>query len=437
LEKPTRIDFRQDFKIRSVKDIVSEAGARTIVFDDMDCAKASPGQFAMVWVPDKVNGGFHHELSLSLGIEDDGLARVMFRPNRHEMEVLNHLGSGDEIGIIGPLGKGFKIPDGSGTALLVGGGTGVVSIASLARSMNLTKRRVHVIIGARTRDELLLVRRLEQMQLGKLEVFTEDGTFGKKGTAKDSAVQAIANGSIDGIFVSGSETLIQGIFDAAERNGMEVQACVEWSLRCGIGVCGLCSVGQYLICTEGPTFQSEELEEICGGLLIKAALAQKDELARREDLTAAFREEFSEINRIDSSVIEGEAIEDARLHRLVEARRNIDYIAKLDPSALSSDDPTSAKEKWVSVVESIMTKCDLKSVGKLLSFEPTIIYDTDLYEVLKRRRESNSDEIAQVKETLHSFLNEYTKRKLGVPMEENTRKYLANELIYLLLSQKG
>jgi dihydroorotate dehydrogenase electron transfer subunit len=436
LEEPTRTDFRQDFKITRVKDIVSEAGAQTIIFDDTDCAKASPGQFAMVWVPDKVNGGFHHELSLSLGIEDDGLARVMFRPKRPEMEILNHLDSGDEVGIIGPLGKGFKIPDGSGTVLLVGGGTGVVPISSLAKRMRLTKHKLHVIVGARTRDELLLVEKLERMQLGKLEVLTEDGTFGKKGFAKDSALEAIANDSIDGIFVSGSETLIQSVFDAAERNGKDVQACVEWSLRCGIGVCGLCSVGQYLICTEGPTFQYAELEDICGKLLVKAALAEKDGLARREDLVAAFREEVSQINHIDSRVIEGEAIEEARLHRLVEARRNIEYIGKLDPSALSSKDHTWAKEKWMSVAESIMTVCDLKSVGKLLSFEPTLIYETDLYEVLKRRKESNSDEIAQVRETLHSFLNEYTKRKLGVPMEENTRKYLANELIYLLLTQR-
>lgn len=42
-------------------------------------------------------------------------------------------------------------------------------------------------------------------------------------------------------------------------NYKNVQISAERYMKCGIGVCGSCNLGKYLVCRDGPVFEGEKL----------------------------------------------------------------------------------------------------------------------------------------------------------------------------------
>jgi len=58
---------------------------------------------------------------------------------------------------------------------------------------------------------------------------------------------------------------------------------------------------------------------------------------------------------------------------------------------------------------------------------------SDLGEVLTKSQTVDSEELMEAKRSIGSILDDYVRSKVGASMEANTRKFLENELIYLLL----
>ncbi|MCL4435747.1 MAG: dihydroorotate dehydrogenase electron transfer subunit, partial [Thaumarchaeota archaeon] len=48
----------------------------------------------------------------------------------------------------------------------------------------------------------------------------------------------------------------------AEAKTIPVQASLERYMKCGFGLCGSCAIGPYLVCTDGPIFNSKQLREV-------------------------------------------------------------------------------------------------------------------------------------------------------------------------------
>ena len=90
------------------------------------------------------------------------------------------LEEGDEIlDFAGPLGLPVALPE-SGHAVLVGGGFGAGAIYPLARELRGRGVRVSAIVGARTR-ELLILRDLLEPVSDDYHVCTDDGSLGYQG----------------------------------------------------------------------------------------------------------------------------------------------------------------------------------------------------------------------------------------------------------------
>jgi len=52
------------------------------------------------------------------------------------------------------------------------------------------------------------------------------------------------------------------ILDSAQRTGTPVQFSLERIFKCGVGICGSCSLGQYRVCRDGPVFSGDMLQGI-------------------------------------------------------------------------------------------------------------------------------------------------------------------------------
>jgi len=227
---------------------------KTFVFHDKHCAEAKPGQFVMVWIP----GVDEIPMSLS-SINSGGLSSITVAEVGEATQALHRTKVGDILGIRGPYGNGFTLI--KGKVMIVGGGTGLTPLVPLIESLLKLHAKISFLIGAKTHDELFFLERIERA-ISKVSVTTEDGSYGQKGLVTDLTEKILEKERFDMIYACGPEKMMLKIFLLAEQYNTPFQASLERYIRCGIGICGSCCVGDYRICKDGPVFSGLQLATV-------------------------------------------------------------------------------------------------------------------------------------------------------------------------------
>jgi dihydroorotate dehydrogenase electron transfer subunit len=244
-----------------IANIVRESRlVKTFFFKDRLCAQGRPGQFVMVWLP----GVDEIPMSLS-STQPRGIASVTVAMVGEATKLLHQKKKAASIGIRGPFGTHFQPVEGK--ALLVGGGTGIAPLALLAEELHELKTDMTFLLGAKSREELLFLTKMEKLlpeAETKLIASTEDGSYGHKGIVTQLVEAALAKEQFDMIYACGKEPMLCKIFALAEQYRVPMQASLERLMRCAIGLCGSCTIGKYRVCIDGPVFTSEQLREVKG-----------------------------------------------------------------------------------------------------------------------------------------------------------------------------
>jgi len=227
----------------------------TLYFQDEECSKASPGQYAMIWIP----GGEEIPMSLST-INPGGDSSLTVREVGDATKVLCNMKAGNRIGVRGPFGKGYTLL--GNEPLLVAGGSGVASLAPLVEAFIEKGVKPTFILGARTESDLPFRGRLEKLLGDDLVLATDDGSCGFDGFSSQCADKLMDERSFDAVYTCGPELMMVAVFDEAESRGVPVQASLERYIKCAHGLCGSCAIGPYRVCMDGPVFDSEKLREV-------------------------------------------------------------------------------------------------------------------------------------------------------------------------------
>jgi dihydroorotate dehydrogenase electron transfer subunit len=231
---------------------------KTFTFKDRHCAKAKPGQFLMLWIPG------NDEIPLSiLYAEKDWTTLVAVKKVGEATQALHNMGAGEIIGVRGPFGNSFSLK--RGKLLMVGGGTGVAPLSFLAKRLESVAERLVIVLGARTKDELLFVDEMERTldkQGVRLVTTTEDGSCGITGLCTKPLERLLSKEEFDMIYACGPEPMMRKVFDLAEKHGIRFEASLERLMRCAMGLCGSCVIGRYRVCRDGPVFTKEQLAEV-------------------------------------------------------------------------------------------------------------------------------------------------------------------------------
>jgi dihydroorotate dehydrogenase electron transfer subunit len=198
------------------------------------------------------------------------------------------LSAGNSVSVIGPLGNGFRVPEGKKMALLVSGGMGAGPLIHLAKTVTTDYPEMEVIAfaGAKTKMELPFERLLDEIsqQLGfSLAEFakygitsimaTDDGSAGYEGLITDCFSKWLGRRSLsikDTIIYScGPEEMLAQMARIAKEKGIDCRVSMERMMACGIGVCQSCAVEckiegsnemiYKLCCKDGPVFDSREV----------------------------------------------------------------------------------------------------------------------------------------------------------------------------------
>jgi dihydroorotate dehydrogenase electron transfer subunit len=248
----------------TIEDIILETPTvKTLFFKDEISNLAKPGQFLMVWIP-RIE-----ELPLSIMIsERKNYAALTIRKHGYGSTSLFEMEKGDKLGIRGPYGNSFILNDTFKNIILIGGGTGLVPLVRFLDTIKYKKIKITIIIGARSKIEIffidLIKKILENNNMFKILISTEDGSFGKKGypmdILKDVLFEEAEN--IDMIYTCGPELMMKKIYDMAILKKIPIQASLERYMKCGIGICSSCCINDMLVCYDGTIFNNEQLQNM-------------------------------------------------------------------------------------------------------------------------------------------------------------------------------
>ena len=217
-----------------------------------------PGQFAMLYafgvgeVPISVSGygtaGILHTIR-AVGATSGALCRA---------------DPGAMLGVRGPFGRGWELPAPAGADLVVvAGGLGLAPLRPVvlhAMAERDRYRRVAVLIGARTPDDLLYPGEYETWRAAGLDVHTTVD----RATAEWGGHVGVVTALYDRLdhrpattvaCVCGPEIMMR--FAARGLVGRGVPARQVWlslerNMHCGLGHCGHCQLGPLLVCRDGP-----------------------------------------------------------------------------------------------------------------------------------------------------------------------------------------
>lgn len=243
--------------IVTIEKIIDETPTvRTLVFADKVMSSVLPGQFAMVWIP-----GIN-ELPMSIMIsKENGKAAFTVRKHGPASTGLFNVKVGEQLGIRGPYGNSFDLKEGK--LLLVGGGTGLVPMMRLLTFVKPSDD-VTVLIGAKTKDEIFfedLANELLKNNPHQVIVSTDDGSYGEKGFVTDLVEKLVSKTRYDAVYTCGPEIMMYKTVQSAHSRGIFVQASLERMMKCGVGICGSCCIGEDLVCRDGTIFDGEHLSK--------------------------------------------------------------------------------------------------------------------------------------------------------------------------------
>lgn len=242
----------------------------------VDNRVVAPGHHVLTLACD-LGDGFVPGQFVQLGVEAAYLPRPfsILRADDRHLEILSKvvgLGTrallacipGRRVWVMGPLGHGFHADGAVAASILVGGGVGVPPVYALAAWLADQGDPPPIIVGARTAAQVLLVKDL--VALGcEVQVMTDDGSAGDRGTAADR-LSAVIDGYAgeSRVYACGPHRMLAAVAALCRRRGTPCQVAVEASMACGFGACQGCAVataagGYDLVCRDGPAFDAERL----------------------------------------------------------------------------------------------------------------------------------------------------------------------------------
>mgnify|MGYP002619783332 CR=1 FL=1 len=220
-----------------------------------------PGQFAEVLIPNNNEVFLRRPFSIhDVDVHNNSIS-LFIKIVGKGTQSLSHLKEGDKLNLVYPLGNGFGFPE-HNKVLLVGGGCGVAPLLFLAHRLFDSGYTPDILIGARTADE---IHETEKYQAyGNLHLITEDGSVGEKGLVTHHSIFKQLDFPYKTVFACGPEGMLKAVNNATKGYETEVYVSLENTMACGIGACLCCVVqtttGHRCVCTDGPVFNTKELE---------------------------------------------------------------------------------------------------------------------------------------------------------------------------------
>lgn len=189
-------------------------------------------------------------------LSDDGIV-LYYKTVGAGTEAMTGLKPGTGLELMTGLGNHFDVESCGGPALLIGGGIGAAPIHLLCRELLAAGRKVSVVLGFNTAEEIVLRESFEAMGV-EPAIATLDGSCGTRGFVTD-AIRELSP-DFERFYCCGPLPMMKAVCEQLPGPG---QASLEERMGCGMGFCYGCSRlmkdGARRICKDGPVFDKEDI----------------------------------------------------------------------------------------------------------------------------------------------------------------------------------
>ena len=222
--------------------------------------KAKPGQFVIL----KANEtGERIPLTMADTDPKKGIITIIYQVVGKSTTLFKSLNVGDHFqDVIGPLGKATHIEK-LGTVVCVGGGTGVAVMHPITRGLKQADNRVIAIIGARTKDLLILEDKMKAVS-DDLHVCTDDGSYGHHGFVTDVLKEVLEKEDVKLVVGIGPVPMMKFVCKVTEEYKVKTLVSLNAIMVDGTGMCGCCRVTvggkTQFACVDGPEFNGHEVD---------------------------------------------------------------------------------------------------------------------------------------------------------------------------------
>jgi NAD(P)H-flavin reductase len=163
------------------------------------------------------------------------------------------------LDVAGPLGHPTPIEN-FGTVVCIGGGVGTAEVYPIARALKEAGNRVLSIVGARSRDLVILEKEMASIS-DELIITTDDGSYGVRGFVTD-ALRTVMDRETDlkGVYAIGPIPMMRAAAEVTREAKIKTYVSLNPIMMDGTGMCGACRVtvnGEMkFACVDGPEFDA-------------------------------------------------------------------------------------------------------------------------------------------------------------------------------------
>ena len=255
----------------------------TVKCDEI-AGKACAGQFL------HIKCGDERLLRRPISICDaqDGSVRCVFEVKGEGTRWLSERCRGEWLDILGPLGSGYILPEGSkggdgsecpegyeGNIIVIGGGIGVPPMLFAAKSarggfkavkgdISSEKVQITAILGFRDAKRLILEDEFEAL-CDNVIITTDDGSLGYHGAVTAPLAGLLEAGGVNAVLACGPRAMLSAVAGLCSQHDVPCQVSLEERMGCGVGACMVCSCATVIdgkehmsrVCKDGPIFNAD------------------------------------------------------------------------------------------------------------------------------------------------------------------------------------
>jgi ferredoxin/flavodoxin---NADP+ reductase len=265
--------------------------------------KQKPGQFVILRLDDR---GERIPLTIADADAAAGTVTIVVQAIGKTTMLLSMLEAGDAIlDMVGPLGKPSEIEN-FGTAVVVSGSVGTAMAYPTARELKRAGNRVISIVGARSKDLLVLEDEVRAVS-DETYVVTDDGSYGDKGLVTDKLKELVAAGKVNYVLAVGPVPMMRAVAKLTAPDKIKTMVSLNSIMVDGTGMCGGCRVlvndSSQFACVDGPEFDATQVNF--------EVLMQRNNMYREQERASIDRlqaDPEAELKRIRDSVHSRECV---------------------------------------------------------------------------------------------------------------------------------
>jgi len=224
-------------------------------------AKIKAGQFIILRVNET---GERIPLTVADKDEFSGTITIIFQVVGKTTALLRSLHDGDTIkDVVGPLGKPAEVQK-LGTVIMVGGGTGIAILHSIAKAFKEAGNFVIGIIGAKEKDLLILESEMKAI-CDELVITTDDGSYGQLGFVTQPLQKYLEERyDIKLVYAIGPIIMMKNVCNLTKKFDIPTMVSLNPVMIDGTGMCGGCRVKvdnkMKFCCVDGPDFDGHKVD---------------------------------------------------------------------------------------------------------------------------------------------------------------------------------